>query len=168
MKDHPWIDSETAARLKSELVAAFGVSGPPLEEWRFKLVREELLGYYPDDLLIAVPYVLRGFLRFGVRDSLDEDALDFVLLFLDIECRLNDELTGGSLSEGVRKLARSKEASVSGFSDRQAYAIRLWLEAVGACGVLFDQEKVNCAIEYWSRREGGRGPSGGSGDDAVK
>ncbi len=125
------------------------------------MVRDELELYEPDDLHGALPYVLIGFLRFGVADTTDRVHLGYVLMFLNARGYPWDD---PSKTPAQRKLCRTmgleKEQYVSGFSVREARAIRLWLEAVRDSGIFhpddYASENLGYALTYWQAREQGR------------
>jgi hypothetical protein len=167
MNNQPWIADDVRASLEGELIEAFktelteGPAGTGLivDEQRFKFVRQELGMYYPDDLHGALPYVLIGFLRFGVPALPDENDLAHVVQLLNIRCHGYDNPHENPVHwQEMRRIARSQEEAVSQFSKRQARSIRLWLEAIQNSKVFLPEwstsEDLGYAIAYWLEREG--------------
>jgi hypothetical protein len=146
------IDKKIVARIELELRLAFGISDPIIDEKKFKLVRQELYLYYPDTLQRALPYVLIGFLRFGVGPE-DTSALDEVIQFLNIKGEPYDERYETRNSwQRIRKNDKDKEEAVSQYSNRQAHAITIWLEAMQIFVTSVGTERLGYAIAYWSER----------------
>jgi hypothetical protein len=167
MDNMPWIADEARASIEAKLIEAFKTelttgaarTDVVIDEQRFKLLREELYLYYPDDLQVALPYIMIGFLRFGVPTVWDVVELGAVILFLNIaDHPYDDPLENPDDWQRARESAQFKERAVSKISGRQACAIRLWLEAVRDSGIFFpddaDSEHLGYAIAYWSEREG--------------
>jgi hypothetical protein len=101
---------------------------------------------------------LVGFLRFGVADVKDEVYLGYVLMFLNARGYPWDDPSETPEQQRLRRtMGLKKEQSVSGFSDREAHAIRLWLEAVRESGVFCDDDyeskNLRYALIYWRCRE---------------
>ena len=149
MNSRNFISDKAAREIESELREAFA-SEEIIEKEKFRLVRGELELYEPKDLHGALPYILIGFLQFGVSDIEDEVHLGYVLQFLNIRNypweRPHDRFFG-----------KQNEAAVSRFSIKEARAIRLWLEAVHGSGVFrLDSsagEYLGYALAYWRDRE---------------
>ena len=160
MNRRHWIPDEAARMIEAKLREAFGCEAV-VEEEKFKLVRDELELYEPDDLHGALPYVLIGFLQFGVADVKDEVHLGYVLMFLNARGYPWDDPSKTPEQQKLyRTMGLEKEQSVSGFSVREAHAIRLWLEAVRDSGIFYlddnDSENLGYALAYWQAREQGQ------------
>lgn len=158
MNQFPWIDRQTAERVASEVRKAFGMEDLLLEEERYKYIRQELYLYYPDDLLVGIPYTLLGYLQFGVPTDADFGDLIVVLQFLNIESHpyVDPESHIPGLSES-QQIAQEKKSSVAGLSREQARAIRVWLEAIKDCGIFwYDTEELDYALAYWRQHEESR------------
>ena len=159
MNSRNFISDKAAREIESELREAFG-SDEIIEEEKFLLVRGELELFEPKDLHGALPYILIGFLRFGISDVTDEVYLGYVFQFLNIR---NDPWDRPDENRAAQELARrrvqEREAGVSSFSVREARAIRLWLEAIRGSGVFrLDSsagEDLGYALAYWREREQG-------------
>jgi hypothetical protein len=152
------LERELIKAFETELVGRFGTTDFVVDEQNFEHVCWELNTYCPETLQSALPYVLVGFLR--KRELTREEAIAItpVAMFLNIRSYPHSDLRE-NLGDWRSALARAqgKEGEVSGFSEYQAHAIRLWLEAVRNSGVFLTEETtttdLNYAIAYWSDRE---------------
>jgi hypothetical protein len=153
------IDSKTAARVELTIGHAFSVSDSANDEGKFRQVREELNLFCPDTLQKAVPYILIGFLRFGITSIDDEIALKDVIEFLDMNGVPRDERYESRESwKEIRRIEQSKREAVSQFSESQGNAIRIWLETMLDFRFIefLDSKRLNSAIAYWSDRKGSK------------
>jgi hypothetical protein len=167
MDSKPWITGEMRTSIEAELIGAFKtdlINGPAgmelvVDEQKFKFVREELQTYSPETLHGALPYVLIGFLRFGMPTAWDVSCLGCVVSFLNIKLHPYDDPDESYRWEEMRRISQWREKAVSRFSVRQVRAIRLWLEAVRDSGIFLpdwvDSDQLGYAIAYWSGGEKG-------------
>ncbi|MCE5269151.1 MAG: hypothetical protein LLG00_14845 [Planctomycetaceae bacterium] len=152
------ICGELAAAFETELTEHFGTSDFRVDKTNFEFVCQELIGYDRETLKSALPYVLIGIFRWNELSADDSAALSFVVAFLNVRSYPYSDPRGKTGDwESALKRAQEKEETVACFSDRQAHAIRLWLDAVCNSDTFFTGESANrdvhYAIAYWIDRE---------------